>query len=152
MPFDANALMRLPWAAPTATVDAPAELAAGGAPARWTVRMATAEDIAVANDAVNRLANLRAMVEALVQAGSKDKAEALAAALGLDGQPPETYVRQLDFVIRCTVEPTVDREFALWLGRHFSLFFKALFEKIMELTGQGATLGKAPNSTATPAS
>ncbi len=152
MTFDPQALIRQLWAQPTAAVDTPAALVEQGAPAQFRVRMATAEDIVVANEAFKRQETMQAMVEALMQAGSKDKAEALRAALGLDGEPPENYVRQIEFLIRCTEEPKVDREFALWLGRHFSLFFKALFEKIMELTGQGASLGKAPPSTGEPMS
>lgn len=152
MAFDPQALIRQPWFAPTAAVDTPAALVEQGAPAQFRVRMATAEDIVVANEAFKSHETMQAMIEALMEAGSKDKAEALRAALGLDGEPPENYVRQIEFLIRCTVEPKVDREFALWLGRYFSLFFKALFLKIMELTGQGASLGKAPPSTGEPMS
>lgn len=136
--------MQWAWSLPTATVETPAALRTAQAelPAVFTVRMATAEDMAFVAEANDRRQNLQAVLETFLVAGAGEKVEALKAALGLDGAPSETYIRQIEFVLRCTTDPVLDREMVLWLGRYFPLFFSALFQKIMVLTGEGADLGK----------
>jgi len=134
----------LPWGNPTAQVPIPSVLRTANAelPESFTVRMATAEDLAFVAEANDRRANLQALVETLATSETSEKAEVLRAAAGLDGQPTATFIRQVEFVLRCTADPKLDRELVLWLSRTFPLFFSALFQKIMELTGEGAQLGK----------
>lgn len=146
--------MTRPWVLPTARVETPAALLAAqpDLPAAFVARMATAEDIAFVGEANDRLKTLQAMLETLQAGGAGDKAEALKAAAGLDGRVTETYARQIEFVLRCVSEPELDRELVLWIGRHFPLFFSALFQAVMRLTGEGAQPGELPGSGATPPS
>ena len=86
------------------------------------------------------------MLEALQAGGVGEKAEALKAAAGLDGTPNETYSRQIAMIMRCTVDPLLNREEVLWLGRHFPLVFRWLVRQITNLADGGANLGKPPDS------
>jgi len=150
--FDFEALMNLPWVMPTASLKTPAALVRHGAPERFVVRMASAEEMVRANDARASIEKIRALIESLGALGAREQATAFKAALGLNDDPPEGFIKQIELVILCTVSPPLDRGKALWLSRFQSFFFKSLFEKIVELCMEGATPGEALPSTEIPAS
>ena len=139
-------VMGMPWERPTDTVETPAALRAAHPefPAVVTVRMPTAEDLACFDEAGDKVKNMQALVSALQAGGAGEKVAALSAAAGLDGQPNETYVRQIEMLLRCVVDPPVDREQVLWIGRTFPLLFRLLVRRIVALADGGAGLGK-PN-------
>lgn len=149
MSFDFDQVMAMPWVTPTAKVTTPVSLVKLGAPEAFVVRMATAEEMVRANDVHANLEKAKAMVLALTEMGFKQKAEALREALGIGDSLPDGYIRQIEFVIMCTVEPQLTREHVLWMARMQSFFFKSLFEKIMQLSFEGANLGEAIASTET---
>lgn len=145
-------VMQRAWTVPTATVDTPAALRAAhpDMPATFTVRMATALDIARVDAAKDKLGLLKAMADAMASADAGGTADALSAALGTDGSTPESYGRQVEFVLLCLTDPPPNRDAVLWLGRHFPMFFNALFGAIMRLTGEQAQLGESPGSGIAP--
>ncbi|MDG4552889.1 MAG: hypothetical protein P9E24_01370 [Candidatus Competibacter sp.] len=115
--------------------------------------MATAEEMARANDARMIAEKARAMLEALAGLGGQRQAAIYKEAVGLSSETvPDEFVKQVEFVTMCTVSPQLNHERALWLSRFQPLFFKWLFLKIMELCQEGATSGEAPPSTETPQS
>lgn len=151
--MDFDALMNLPWSLPTADVATPKPLIARGQPAHYTVRMATADEMAKANNIKSSLDKIRAMVSALNGAGIPQQAEALSEWLGLGmDQLAEDYIRQIEYVLLCTVNPPLKRQHVIWLARFQPFFFKNLFEQIMLLSFEGADLGEAMPSTETPES
>ena len=145
-------VMQRGWTAPTAPVETPQSLRAAhpDMPAAFTVRMATALDIARVDAAKDKLGLIKAMVDSIASADAGGATDALRAALGTDGSTPESYGRQVEFLLLCVVEPALDRESVLWLGRHFPMFFSALFGAIMRLTGDQAQLGESPGSGIAP--
>lgn len=151
MSFDFDGMMSMPWAESVASVETPKAMISAGAPPAFKVRMATAEEMVRANDIHASLEKAKAMVTALSDLGGNRKAavDAFKLGLGIGEQLPEGYIRQIEFVLMCTVEPVLTREQVLWLARMQPFFFKSLFEKIMMLSYEGSTLGKAKASTET---
>lgn len=152
MGSDFDALMNLPWEIPTATVDTPAQLRARGEPDHYMVRMASAEEMAKANNIRASIEKTKALVTALHEAGVTRPSAAIKNWLGLGDDLPEEYVRQIEYVLLCTVTPALKRQQVLWLARFQPFFFKNLFEQIMLLSFEGADVGEAPPSTETPES
>jgi hypothetical protein len=148
------AVRGLAWERPTKQVPVPEALktAAPSLPDGFTVMMASADDIAFVGEVDNRAKNLAAMIDTLAANDVADKAAALKAAVGLDGQPCGTFNRQVEFILRCVSDPVLDREDVLWVNRYFPGFFTALFAAVIELSGEGARLGKLPSSGETPSS
>jgi hypothetical protein len=145
-------IRNLQWELPTRAVPIPAALreAEPDLPESFTVRMATAADTAFVAEADDRAKNMAAMIEALAANCLQDKADAIKAAAGLDGQPPKAFSRQVEFILRCVSAPELDREDVLWISRTFPALFLALFAAIIELSGEGGAVGKPPGSTETP--
>ncbi len=151
--FNFEALMAEPWTPSTAQVATPEALVQRGAPAHFTVRMATVEEMARANDARMIAEKARAMLDALAGLGGQRQAAIYKEAVGLSSDTvPDEFIKQIEFVTMCTVSPPLNHERALWLSRFHPLFFKWLFLKIMELSQEGATPGEAPPSTEIPQS
>lgn len=72
--FDFEVLMAEPAKPPTAQVKTPPALTQRGVPPHFTVRMATAEEMARANDARMIAEKARAMLEALAGLGGQRQA------------------------------------------------------------------------------
>lgn len=118
----------------------------------WTVRGLTGEEIARANAASQRQAVLLEAVEALSSAAAlrDDRVEALKSLLGHGAETPEDLAKRFDHLIFGSVDPVVDREMAVKLFAAYPIVGYTLTNKILELTGLGPDLGKAPPSTPTP--
>lgn len=137
------------------TVQVP-ELSAwfGDKPAEWVVRGLSAAELARANQAGERgLDNARAMVAAL--AGDGDKAAAIRAAMGLSNEDvPGDVSRRIEMLAAGAVSPLLgpdNRDVAVKLAETFPTVFYQLTNAIINLTGQGAELGKPKRSGKTPA-
>lgn len=126
----------------------------GGAEPVWTVRGLTGEEIARANEANQRTAMIASAVEALASAaGSKaDQTEAMKTLIGYGTETPADLAKRFDHLVAGSVEPQIDREIAVRLFMAYPIVAYTLTNKILELTGLGPDLGKAPDSTPTPAS
>lgn len=138
-----------------ASVDVP-ELAAWfakGAPTVWMVRGLNAAEMDRARQAGERgLDNMRAMVTAL--AGQGDKAAAIRQTMGLsDEDVPGDVSRRIEMLAAGSVAPALgsdNRDVAVKLAETFPTTFYQLTNAIINLTGQGAELGKPKRSGKTP--
>lgn len=145
--------------APRQTVVPVPELAAWlapGAVAEWVVRGLTAAELARANQAAESgMANVRAMVEALAgDTGTGAKAASIRKALGLsDEDVPADVSRRIEMLAAGSVSPALgadQRDVAVKLAEAFPGTFYRLTNEIVNLTGQGAELGKPQRSGQTP--
>lgn len=140
-----------PLAARTQTIAVP-ELEAFFGPGdkpEWTVRGLTAAELGRARLAAERgTENMRALIEAF--AGDGDKAEALRRAAGVsEAEVPEDVSRRLEMLVAGSVEPQLGieyRDVAVKLAESFPTVFYNLTNAIVNLTGQGAEVGKRPRS------
>ncbi len=123
------------------------------APAEWIVRGLTGEEIARSNEASARHKLVGVAVEALASASAApaQQTEALKELLGYGGSVPEDLAKRLDHLVFCSIQPVIDRDIAVRLFAHYPVVAFTLTNKILELTGLGADVGKAPHSTAIPA-
>jgi hypothetical protein len=120
----------------------------------WIVRGLSGEEIARANEASARHKIMLSAVEALASAGTAraEQVEAIQRLIGYGPDVPEDLARRFDHLVAGSVEPTIDRAFAVKLFSVYPIVAYQLSNKILELTGMGPDLGKAPHSTPTPAS
>lgn len=123
----------------------------GDAAPVWTVRGLTGEELARANDATARVKLYAASVEALMSAANSEQAEALKIIMGVN-EVTENFAKQLDYLTFGSVEPSISRGDAVRLSASHPMITHQLTKKILELTEQGADLGKALHSTDTPTS
>jgi hypothetical protein len=153
MGFDAQRFAATVLVARTTTVPVP-ELRPwfGESEPVWTVRGLSGEEIARANEAESRNANVAAVAEALASAQSGDKADAIKTMLGVSNAVPAALAKRIDHLIFGSVEPAIDREMAVRLFEHFPVVAFGLTNKILELTGQGAQPGKLDGSGDSPTS
>lgn len=119
----------------------------------WTVRGLTASEMSRARDAGDSgLDNIRAMVSAL--AGEGDKAAAIRQTLGLSTEDvPGDVSRRIEMLAAGSVAPVLGsegRDVAVKLAETFPTTFYALTNAIINMTGQGAEVGKPPRSGKTP--
>ena len=136
-------------------IDVP-ELAAWFAKAdkpAWTVRGLTASEMSRANAAAETgLDNVRAMVAAL--AGDGDKAAAIRQAMGLGTEDvPGDVSRRIEMLAAGSVAPVLGadgRDVVVKLAETFPTTFYQLTNAIINMTGQGAELGKPSRSGKTP--
>lgn len=123
-------------------------------PRVWVVRGLNSAEMGRVNEAAEgNLENVRAMVEAM--AGEGDKAEAIRKALGISSQDvPRDVSRRIEMLTQGSVSPllgTENRDVAVKLAENFTTVFYDLTNRILNLTGQGAELGKPKRSGQTQA-
>lgn len=127
---------------------------APGSDLTWTVRGLTGVELSRANDAASgSLANVSAMIKAM--AGDGDKAGAIRTAMGLSNDDvPSDVSRRIEMLAMGSVVPALgvdQRDVAVKLAETFPTAFYQLTNAIINLTGQGAELGKQMRSGQTPA-
>jgi len=120
----------------------------------WVVRGLTAAELGRAQQSAStREATLTALVNAM--AGEGDKAAEIRKAMGLsDENVPEDVSRRIEMLVAGSVNPKLtqdQRDIAVKLAEAYPTTFYALTNKITNLTGQGAELGKRKPSGKTPA-
>lgn len=125
-----------------------------GEPRVWIVRGLSAAEMGRVNEAAeSNLDNVRAMV--LAMAGDGDKAEAIRKAMGISSDDvPRDTSRRIEMLTHGSVSPVLgleNRDVAVKLAENFSTVFYSLTNHILNLTGQGAELGKPKRSGQTPA-
>jgi len=125
-----------------------------GEPRVWVVRGLSAAEMGRVNEAAEgNLDNVRAMVAAM--AGEGDKATAIRKALGLSTEDvPRDVSRRIEMLAQGSVSPllgTENRDVAVKLAENFATVFYSLTNHIINLTGQGAVVGKPQRSGQTPA-
>ena len=121
----------------------------------WIVRGLTGAELGRANEASdNNQANVKALVSAL--AGAGDKAEEIRKTMGIsDDEVPQDVARRIEMLVAGSVEPEIGeekRDVVVRLAESFPVVFYDLTNKVINLTGQGAELGKRKGSGPTPKS
>lgn len=111
----------------------------------WTVKGLTAAELGRANESADKgQENLKALVEAM--AGSGDKAQAMRKAAGLSEEDvPSDVSRRIELLVAGSVSPKLgseNRDVAVKLAETFPTVFYNLTNKVLNLTGQGAEVGK----------
>jgi len=109
----------------------------------WTVKGIGANEIAVANTAMQTNKDIAGIVSALSSTNSTEKIEAIQEAMGLQsGNVPDDIVRRISLLVSGCVEPEVDQEVAVKLSVAYSAVFYRLTNKILSLTGEGMEPGE----------
>lgn len=111
----------------------------------WVVRGLSGEEWARANEAATKKENLLSYVEA-VAAGGKEQAAAIKEILGISGETPAELCKRLDMFVAGSVDPKIDRPFAVKMAKNYPMEFYTLTNKIMSLTGMGREPGKPKGS------
>lgn len=127
---------------------------ADGTEPTWVVRGLTGEELARANEASARYATIAAAIQALANAASakQEQTEAMQTLIGYGVEVPADLAKRFDHLVFGSVDPQIDRETAVRLFSGYPIVGYTLTNKILELTGQGPDLGKAPPSTPIPES
>ena len=122
-----------------------------GVPVVWLVRGLTGEEIARSNNSSERVKLFAATVDALASAARSDQSDALKAMMGVT-DVPEDLAKRFDHLTFGSIDPKISREDAVKLFASYPVVAYTLTNKILELTGLGPDLGKAPHSTDSPTS
>lgn len=120
-----------------------------GEPAVWTVRGLTAAELGRAKHASEEgLDTVKALVQAM--AGDGDKAAQIRKAFGLgDDDVPQNISYRIEVLTAGSVSPALgaqNRDVVVKLAEAFPTTFYDLSNKVLNLTGQGAVLGKSRRS------
>jgi len=120
----------------------------------WKVRGLTAAELGRAKQASEEgLDTIKALVQAM--AGDGDKAAQIRKAFGLgDDDVPQNISYRIELLAAGSVSPVLgaaNRDVAVRLAETFPTTFYDLTNKILNLTGQGAVLGKPKRSGETTA-
>lgn len=144
--MDIQQFLNVSLAPRSVTIEVP-ELASffGDESPEWTVRGLTAAELGRANEyAAKGQSNLKALIEAM--AGTGDKAEALRKSMGLsEDEVPEDVSRRIELLTAGSVSPKIgqeNRDVAVRLAESFPTVFYNLTNNVLNLTGQGAEVGK----------
>jgi hypothetical protein len=116
---------------------------------KWTVRGLTAAELGRANESAERgPENIKALIAAM--AGDGNKAEAIRKSMGLsDQEVPHDVSRRIEILSAGSVSPSLginNRDVAVKLAETFPTTFYNLTNQIINLTGQGADMGKPRRS------
>lgn len=110
----------------------------------WKVRGLTAAELGRARDAPERSDTIKNLVRAM--SGEGDQAAAVKAAMGLsDDEVPKDVSQRIEMLAIASVSPEIgsdNRDVAVRLAEVFPVTFYEITNKIHELTGAGAELGK----------
>lgn len=120
----------------------------------WTVRGLSAAELGRAKQASEEgLETVKALVQAM--AGEGDKAAQIRKAFGLgDDDVPQNISYRIEVLAAGSVSPKLgaeNRDVAVKLAETFPTTFYDLTNKVLNLTGQGAVLGKPKRSGKTSA-
>jgi hypothetical protein len=142
MPFNVDAFERAPLEHRKARVAVPAlaPFFDAGEEAEFEVRGLTATELHRAIEASKRQTNIEAIVKAVAQSG--DQVQAVRKALGLGSDTPGEIAKRLEMLTMGAVSPKIELPIAVKIAEAAPIEFMLLTNKITELTGQGADMGK----------
>jgi hypothetical protein len=118
----------------------------------WTVRGLTGQELGRANEAVEKNKNVAAILEGLVSAETKEKAQAIKDLLGVGGGVTQDIAKRLELLVTGSVDPPCTQDLAVRICEVFPIEFFQITNAITKLTGQGQMPGKQPPSGGTPMS
>jgi len=110
-----------------------------GSKPEWMVRNLTGNEMACAQEALSKSKNISALAEALLTSNQKDKVDALKQFVGTADDVHGEVAKRLEMLVSGSVEPEIDMEIAIKLAENFPVEFMMLSNKIITLTGLGAS-------------
>lgn len=111
-----------------------------GTEAVWKVRGLSGQELGKATAAAEKNREVRAILEGLQSKNSKRIAEAVRGLV--DPDTPVDVAKRITMLHLGSVEPEGTEELALKMCREFPVEFFSITNKILELTGKGATSGE----------
>lgn len=120
-----------------------------GGPPIWTVRGLSGEEIARSNESSARNAGIAAALYNSIS-GKTNIIEAIELLIGYRPDVPEDLAKRIEHMSFGSVSPVLDRPLVVKLFAVYPAEAYILSQKIIELTGLGAELGKALPSTPAP--
>jgi hypothetical protein len=151
MGFDAAKFVSAAFRPRTADVAVPDlrhfffDLAEGEVPT-WKVRGLTGEELARVNESTARNRSRNAIAEALLSKDADKLKEGIQELIGPASTVPDDLAKRLEMLVIGSVEPAVDQQLAVKLSQAFPVEFFQLTNKVTELTGMGAEVGKPQRS------
>ena len=118
----------------------------------FKVRGLTGNELARVHEAVDKHKNISGILDGILSTKSKDKIEAIRAAIGIDADVPSEIAKRLEMLTIGSVDPEISLEVAVKISETFPIEFYQLTTAISELTGQGHISGKPKPSGVTNAS
>jgi hypothetical protein len=142
MPFDAEKFQRTRFEPrrKVVQVEALAAFFDEGEAAEWHVRGLSANELHRALEAGRRQGSVQSIIEALAKTG--DQAQAVRAALGLNGETPGEIAKRLEMLVMGSTAPVIELPAAVKLAEAFPIEFLTLTNEISELTGRGFDMVK----------
>ncbi len=104
----------------------------------WTVRGLTANELAKAKDAQDRMQNAAALTEALLGGSKTEKVRALQESLGYSDSVHGDIARRMEMLSMGSIDPQCPLDLAVKLAQNHPETFYALSNQVLILTGQGA--------------
>lgn len=149
MPFDINKFNNSPLRPRTATIEVPdlKDFFGEDEKPAWVVRGLTGSEIARAQERSGQENIVKNVVEAIAASKDKDKMEALKKMIGIGDDVPDEVIRRQYHLAAASVSPEIDQQAAVRIFEFFPIVGYQLTNKILELTGEGAELGKREGST-----
>lgn len=139
--FNKNRFIKQEFEHRTESVSVPA-LAAWfdkGSNPEWTLRNISGNEMALAHEALAKSKNVAALAEALLTSNQKDKVEALKQFVGTADDVPGEMAKRLEMLVAGSVDPEIDMPIAIKLADNFPVEFMMLSNKVIALTGLGAS-------------
>jgi len=112
----------------------------------WNVRGLNGCEVAQYTEAVAKNRNLSAIAEGLVSGDKTDVIEGMRELLGIGEAVPDETAKRIAVLELGSVDPVVDNQIAVKLNDAFPVIFFQITNRILSLTGEGATLGKPKDS------
>jgi hypothetical protein len=142
MPFNVDAFERAPLEHRRARVAVPAlaPFFDAGEEMEWEVRGLSASELQRAIEAGKSQRDIDSIIKAVAQ--NNDKVQAVRKVLGLTQDTPGEIAKRLEMLVAGSVNPKIELSTAVRLSEKYAIEFYLLTNKITELTGQGADMGK----------
>lgn len=104
----------------------------------WKVRGLTANELAIAKDAQDKIRNASALTEVLLTGTKSEKVRELQQSLGYSDDVHSDIARRMEMLTMGSVTPECSLELAVILAKNHPETFYSLTNQILILTGQGA--------------
>lgn len=106
----------------------------------WEIRNLTASELATANAAQQKNANVAIILEALSGSDKTEKVEELRTALGISTDVPGEIAKRLEMIVLGSINPKIPLNLAVKLAEHFPIEFYTITNEITQLTGMGSEI------------
>lgn len=112
----------------------------------WTIRGMTGDELARANEAVDRNRSRSAIAQGLLSGKDDDVTDAVRELLGTGATVADDIAKRIEMLVTCSVAPECSHQVAVKLSQAFPIEFYQLTNRITQLTGLGAEPGKPKRS------